>query len=186
MSATTDKIWNEFNKELLHFIGKRVKNREVANDLLQDVFVKIHLKLPTLTDHDKLASWVYQITRNTIIDHYRKLKPQGDLSDTADEPQEPETYNSEFSKCLQPFLNGLPDDYREAILQTELGELSQKEFAEKAGISYSGAKSRIQRGREKLLELFNQCCKISADQYGNIMEYQGKNSCSDSAAACDC
>ncbi len=159
MTFTTDKIWKDFNKELFRFIKKRVKDTSTTNDILQDIFIKIHLKLPTLTDKDKLASWVYQITRNTIIDHQRKIKPQGDLPELIDEPEDPETYNRDFSKCIKPFVNGLPDDYREAILQTELGELSQKEFAEKAGISYSGAKSRIPvRGALSSINMFSTCC----------------------------
>jgi len=179
MTLTTDKIWNEFNKELFGFIKRRVKDTDIANDLLQDIFIKIHLKLPTLSDSDKLASWVYQITRNTILDHYKKTRPKADLPENVFELEEPKTFNAEFSNCIKPFLKGLPDNYRDAILQTELGELSQKEFAEKAAISYSGAKSRVQRGRHQLFELFNQCCKVSADKYGNIISYKKKNNCSD-------
>ncbi len=59
---------------------------------------------------------------------------------------------------MKPFVDQLPQTYLEVILQTELGELSQKEFAEKADISYSKPKSRIQRGRKQLFELFNECC----------------------------
>ena len=74
MTASTEIIWKEFNKELLRFIIKRVKDNDLAHDLLQDIFIKIHLKISTLSDSDKLTSWVYQITRNSIIDHYKKQK----------------------------------------------------------------------------------------------------------------
>lgn len=179
MTITTEKIWKDFNKELLRFIKKRVKDNDIANDLLQDIFIKIHLKLSTLSDTDKLTSWVYQITRNSIFDYYKKHKHFTDIPSDIYALDEPKLFNNEFGKCLKPFINQLPDTYRDAILQTELGQLSQKEFAEKSDISYSGAKSRIQRGRQKLYELFNQCCKISADKYGNILEYKRKHNCSD-------
>jgi RNA polymerase sigma-70 factor, ECF subfamily len=178
MAITTEKIWNDFNKELFRFIKKRVKNNDIANDLLQDVFVKIHLKLATLSDNDKLTAWVYQITRNSIIDYYKKHKPAADIPFDIQEFNEPKLYNDEFSKCLKPFINQLPETYREAILQTEMGQLSQKEYAAKADISYSGAKSRIQRGRQQLFQLFNNCCKLSSDKYGNIIDYQSKQNCS--------
>jgi RNA polymerase sigma-70 factor (ECF subfamily) len=178
MTLTTETIWNNFNKELLQFIKKRVNDTDAANDLLQDIFVKIHLKHATLTDSDKLSAWVYQITRNSIIDYYKKHKPAAGILHDGYEAEEPEAVTEEFGKCLKPFINQLPETYRDALLQTELGKLSQKEFAEKADISYSGAKSRIQRGRQQLLQLFNKCCKVSADKYGNILEYQSKQNCS--------
>ena len=179
MKINTETIWKGFHKELLRFIKKRVKDEEIAKDLLQDVFVKIHLRHSTLSDSNKLASWVYQITRNCIIDYYRSNKQFIGVSADIYELEEPLTYNKEFSKCLEPFINGISETYREAILQTELGLLSQKEFAEKSNISYSGAKSRIQRGRKELFKIFKQCCQFSTDKYGNILEYESKRKCSD-------
>lgn len=177
MAASTTAIWKDFNQELRRFIQKRVKDDALADDLLQDIFIKIHLKLDTLTASDKLSAWVYQITRNTILDHYKKNKPNAEIPSDLLVGEETKTYNEEFSSCLTPFLNSLPESYRDAIVQTELGHLSQKEFAEKLDISYSGAKSRVQRGRKHLLELFHQCCQISTDRYGNILAYQDKENC---------
>ncbi len=74
-------------------------------------------------------------------------------------------------------LQLLPENYKEAILLTELGPLSQKEYAEKLGISYSGAKSRVQRAKHQLHELFKECCTIHADKYGNIMEHTCNKIC---------
>ena len=177
MALTTEKIWNNFNKELLRFIKKRVKDKNAADDLLQDIFLKIHLKLSTLSDHDKLTAWVYQITRNSILDYYKKKKPSLEMPDDVYDIEDPEIFNTDFGKCLKPFINHLPEDYREAILQTELGSLSQKEFAEQKNLSYSGAKSRVQRGRQQLFEIFSQCCAFSADKYGNILDYHQKPDC---------
>ena len=177
MKTTTENIWNEFNKKLFHFIKKRVKDTDAANDILQDIFIIIHLKLNTLTYQDKLTSWIYQIARNSILDYFKKQKPQSKLVGDFSDSIETQTFNSELSNCLQPLINQLPDNYKNAILQTELGRLSQKEYAEKLGISYSGAKSRIQRARQQLHSLFNECCKINTDKYGNIIEYENRNQC---------
>ena len=175
--TTTETIWKAFHKELFNFINKRVNDKDATNDILQDVFIKIHLKLKTLSDKEKLASWVYQITRNSILDYFRKQKPKVPLSDSLIELEEEKVFNAELVKCLKPMIEQLPDNYKEAIMQTEIGNLSQKEFADKLGISYSGAKSRIQRARQQLHGLFNECCSIESDKYGNIIEHVCKKDC---------
>lgn len=177
MTTSTETIWQAFHKELFNFINKRVNDTNVSKDILQDVFIKIHLKLKTLSDNDKLASWVYQITRNSILDHFRKQKTKVPLTDNLLELEEEKTFNAELVNCLKPMINQLPADYKDAIMQTEMGSLSQKAYAEKLGISYSGAKSRIQRARQQLHTLFNACCTIEADKYGNITEHICKKGC---------
>ncbi|MBI3518302.1 MAG: RNA polymerase sigma factor SigZ [Bacteroidetes bacterium] len=175
--TTTETIWKAFHQELFNFIHKRVKDKDASKDILQDVFIKIHLKLKTLNEKDKLTSWVYQITRNSILDYFRKQKLKSPLSDNLAELTEEKLFNAELANCLKPMIEQLPDNYREAILQTEMGSLSQKEYASKLGLSYSGAKSRIQRARQQLHALFNECCSIESDKYGNIMEHVCKKGC---------
>lgn len=177
MATTTKNIWEQFHKELFSFIKKRVKHTDTTNDILQDIFVKIHLKLDTLSDKDKLTAWIYQIARNTILDHFRKQKPHSELVDDLPDFTETKTFNTELVNCMKPFIHQLPDTYKEAILQTELGHLSQKDYAAKAGISYSGAKSRVQRARQQLHALFNECCRVTADKYGNIIDRDCKQDC---------
>ncbi len=177
MTITTEKIWNEFHRELLRFIRKRVKDDDVAKDLLQDIFIKIHLRKGTLNDADKLTSWVFQITRNSILDYFKKKKPERDLPQNVADMDAGVTYNNEFADCLKPFIQNLPILYRDAIIETEMNGMSQKEFAEKMNISHSGAKSRVQRGRQQLVELFNQCCHYTKDSYGNIVDYDRRSDC---------
>ena len=174
MNITTENIWHEFHKELFNFIKRTIKDTDTTNDILQDIFIKIHLKLNTLTNQDKLTSWLYQITRNSILDYLKKHKPQSEFIDEFSIPIEVQNlnFNNEISPCIHKLINHLPDNYKDAISQTELGQLSQKEYAEKLGISYSGAKSRIQRAREELHLLFKDCCRIHADKYGNVVEYE--------------
>lgn len=177
MKTNTATIWKEFHKQLFGFINKRVKDEDIANDILQDIFVKIHLKLDTLTDEEKLTSWVYQITRNSILDYFRKQKPQTEIPESLTEIKEEKNFNEELNKCLTPMIEQLSDEAKEAILQTELGDLSQKEYAEKLGISYSGAKSRVQRAKKQLHNLFTECCQIESDKYGNVIEHECKTNC---------
>ncbi len=165
---TTEQIWKDFNRQLFGFINTRVNDKTLAEDILQDVFIKIHLKSDNLNEQTKIASWLYQITRNTIIDFYRKKKipVTNEINEELISSSETNLPHN-FENCLIPFVNQLPAIYKDAILKTELGTLSQKEYAKQLNISYSTAKSRVQRAKLKLQESFISCCNISFDKNGN-------------------
>lgn len=172
----TEKIWNQFKEELMVFIISKVGDKELAKDLLQEVFVKIHLKLSTLTDKEKLTSWIYQITRNTIIDHYRKNKPS-DIIDNMEQSltEKSDIYNNELHCCLKPFIDELPEKYQDVLIKTTYGALSQKKYALMEDLSYSTVKSRIQRARKQLKDSFKKCCVIESDKYGSVFHLDKKN-----------
>ena len=156
-------------------------NEQDAEDILQDVFLKIYSNIDQVKDNDRIYAWVYRITRNSIADYYRKKRDTAEFSDLLEEGitdnGEDEIING-LVLCLKNMIDSLPDKYKQAIMLTELGGLTQKELAQKLGMSISGAKSRVQRGRNLLKEKFFQCCKFQFDAYGNIVEYQHKeNSC---------
>lgn len=179
MKNSTEWVWEEFGKKLLLFIHSKVKDRDASEDILQDVFIKIHLKLNTLSHGDKLSNWIYQITRNSILDYFKAKKIYREVKeDDLIAPVEEGLGHYELDKCLAPFINNLEEKYREAIEATDLGGLSQRDYAEKMNISYSGAKSRIQRAREQLRILFQECCTVITDKYGNVIERQNcKRAC---------
>lgn len=158
----TEHIWKNFHDQLLAFIMVKVQNRELAHDLLQEVFVKIHLKLPTLKSSEALSGWVYTIAKNVIIDHHRKSKTQQKMTKDVQSffyDEDDQELSADYcEECLQPFIEELPSEFKEAIMATDLGSLTQKEYAEQIGLSYSGLKSRVQRGRQQLNELFVNCC----------------------------
>lgn len=173
MTINTEYIWNNFNNDLYRFINKRIKDDDISKDILQDVFLKIHLKLDTLSDKDKLTSWIYQITRNSVLDYLKKHRPNaGDVDFFFEKEEEEESFNLEMSACMIKLINRLPETYKDALIKTELGKLSQKEYAKVLGLSYSGTKTRVQRARSELHELFKHCCNIQADIYGNIVDYE--------------
>ena len=121
----TTAIWNEFSDQLLGFIKARVNNTDTANDILQDVFIKIHEKAGQLNDSERLASWVYQITRNSIIDFYRKKKlPISDNEIFNEQMEETDpSLNPQFVNCMMPFIDQLPEKYRDALNKTVYGDL---------------------------------------------------------------
>ncbi|MBI3135931.1 MAG: sigma-70 family RNA polymerase sigma factor [Bacteroidetes bacterium] len=172
----TERVWNAFKDQLFRFILSRVKDSDAAADILQDVFVKIHLNLKNLQTENKLTSWLYQITRNAIVDHFRQTRPVAEISDLPDDVPDEKNY-LKFEKCILGFVKELPDKYREALLKTELGKLSQKEYAEELGISYSGAKSRVQRAKEELRELFISCCAKKIPGTNGKLEFKDPDDC---------
>jgi len=171
MTIDTTSVWTGFSRSMHRYLLRRVKNRHDADDLLQEIFIKIHLKLPTLTRQESLPAWVWQLTRHTLLDHYKKHRPAHSPVDQAEYlPTEsmPQDFNQAMAECIRPFIDLLPPAQREALKLADLEMLSQKKLAEQWGISHSGAKSRVQRARGDLQDLFLQCCAIEADGYGNI------------------
>lgn len=179
MNHNTETIWRACSSQLRAFIRKRISNPSYADDILQDVFIKIHENIDSVKDNTKISSWVYQITRNSIVDYYRKNKIE--LTDfqmftekefNAYEPlDEKPYYDSEKIIALGlPFIiKALPEKYAQALIMVELQGMSQVELAKKLNISPSGAKSRVQRGRQMLKDSLMKCCHYEFDKYGTII-----------------
>ena len=174
---TTDEIWNMYHSNLLAFIRKRVNDKDAAEDILQDVFVRIYSRIDTLDNRSKLESWLYQITRNSIIDFYRSRKPMKELPDWLAQPQasREETNRRELASCLAPMIQQLPEKYRHAVQLSEIERKTQSEIAEKENISLSGAKSRVQRGRALLKTMLHDCCKVEINAMNQIVDYDKKD-----------
>ncbi|WP_127589541.1 RNA polymerase sigma factor SigZ [Paenibacillus lautus] len=167
-------IWTEYHEPVKRFVMTRIRERADVDDIVQNVFMKVHTHVSDLKDEEKRGSWIFQIARNSIVDHYRKVRTGEELPEqlsVVDEYTEID-YDQEVIACFQSVLPCLPDKYREALELTEYKGMSQKELSEHLGISYSGAKSRVQRGREMMKELLTGCCHIESDAYGNIVDFR--------------
>jgi len=179
MAVNLNHIWEEFNAPLKSFIRMRISSEEDAEDILQEVFIKIHNNIHNLDDDSKIHAWVYRITRNAIADYYRRSNKAIELSEVPDdlaiEPDEDLTFNFEIAACLKAMIESLPEKYKQALLLTEFENLTQKELSERMSLSLSGAKSRVQRSREKLKELLLGCCHLEFDRLGNVVDYQHKS-----------
>lgn len=171
----TESIWLEYKAKLTIFIRKHV-NGDLAEDLLQEVFIKVHLHIGSLKDQTKLESWLYQITRNVITDFYRKHKENAPLPDWLEQetPEPTEVIRQELAHCLTPMIQQLPDKYRQAVYLSEIENKGQKDIAESEGISISGAKSRVQRGRALLKEHFDACCDFELNSNNQVISYTKK------------
>jgi RNA polymerase sigma-70 factor, ECF subfamily len=175
MLAITETLYQRFHLELERFILQKVKDKTTTQDILQDVFVKIHLHLHTLKDQSKLNAWIYQLARNTINDYYRKQVNANENTDVIEDTHELQTQVEQgLENCVSPFIAQLPPKYQQALILADIDGMSQTQLATHLNISYSAAKSRVQRARQKLKTLFTDCCRIHTDKYGNVLSYEQK------------
>ncbi len=181
MATITEQAWEAFHTPLYQFIRRRVADEATAEDLLQEVFLKIHQQGALLRDAQRLESWIYQITRHLIIDYYRSHHREMPLDDVkiVDLPEElpDDDIISELFPCVRAMVLALPERDRQALILTEYQGLTQKELGERLGLSFSGAKSRVQRAREKLKQELLACCHFELDRRGHILNYYSHCDC---------
>ena len=170
--------WASIYPALKSFVQQKVGEEQVAADIVQDVFLKAWIALPSLKDETRILPWLYKITRNRLMDHFRSLKNQGGTYDEKSSSLETleDSVHQEFANCVPRMLTNLPEKYATALRLVEIEGWSQKELAAHLNISYSGAKSRVQRARLLFRDALLNCCHIATDTYGNVLAYE-KRAC---------
>lgn len=165
-----------FQKELLGYVIKKVKDKSIAEDIVHDVFLKVQMKSTQVKDSDKMLGWIYRITKNTIIDHFRF---QSRIIHTwdVDWENDKQYLNQCVERCLLEKLAELPAKYRQALELSEVQGLSQLDLAKQLNISYSGAKSRVQRARQMLKDKMETEYHVKLDNYGNVIRCENRVPC---------
>jgi RNA polymerase sigma-70 factor, ECF subfamily len=174
----TELNWNSVQSELKGFVFKRVKDKALTEDIVHDVFLKVQGKIHQVKESDKLFGWIYQITRNTITDHYRKNSKVIKPSDLDWESAAP-NFNECVSVVIVELIPTLPEKYRIPLEMTEIQNLSQLEVAEKLNLSYTAAKTRVQRARKLLREKIDEVLVVKTDGYGNVTVCRNRTACCD-------
>lgn len=171
-----DAIWRRYNGRLLAFIRSKVSSAEEAEDLLQEVFLRVHRGICCMQEWEVMEKLVYRIARNLIIDSYRRKRPVQALDDELQSdyglPELEEDPAARLAFSLRDTVEELPEPYRGALLATEYEGLTQARLAEREGIGLSAAKSRVQRARAKLKEALLDCCHFEFDSVGRIVDYR--------------
>nr|WP_064429687.1 RNA polymerase sigma factor SigZ [Vibrio bivalvicida] len=189
MVVNVEKVWSEYQSSLRGFLHKNVSDADDVEDLLQEVLIKTYKNLPKVRDNKKIKSWLFQIANNTIIDFYRQRRVESDIDMIVNEfwhPEPTQEVLEQLAECVVPFINVLPKEEANLLTAIEINGISQTQYAEKMGINYSTLKSRVQKSRKMLYNLFDECCTFSIDSQGNVIDYQAKNntctSCPNSTA----
>ena len=192
MAAVSDLPWEELHGNLRAFISRRVRNQADVDDLVQRVLLQIVKGLTSLRDAERLHAWVYRAARNIIVDYYRSSAGRrevasGGAEDLAAASAETQANSQdderaalqELAGCMTPMIRQLPPAYREAVTLADLEGVNQADAAARAGVSLSAMKSRIQRGRQQLKAVLEDCCRVQLDRRGTIVAYDPRkpNSC---------
>lgn len=154
----------ELRTRLLAWTRRRVADEATAEDLVQDVLLRFSRRPPETIDD--VTAFVWRSMRNALIDHVRRsgtrrfepISEQALAANTDAEHRDRECVLS----CLRLFVDRLPEPQREALLLTDLGGQSQVAAARAVGISVSGMKSRVQRGRAAVLRALRICCQVES------------------------
>jgi RNA polymerase sigma-70 factor, ECF subfamily len=189
-SEARDEALNAVRARLHAFIARRVESPDVADDLTQEVLLRLlmnqdgHVENPT--------PWLYRVARNAIIDHYRarRSRRRPDPDDPAppglaEDPfaDDPQAAQRELAGCLRSLIDQLAEPYRSAITAADLDGHTQTDVAHAAGLSVSGMKSRVQRGRRQLRQLLTECCHVHAGPSGSISGYEPGTGCEETPQA---
>jgi len=164
-----DKIHEEFRGPVLRYLSRLVPESD-AEDLAQEVFVKVSGGLAGFRGDSKLSTWIYRIATNTALDRLKSPAGRAEHEEPGDElpsgetPVDKRLEQEQMSECVQRVIDELPPDYRVAIVLSELGELSGPELAEVLGITEGAAKIRLHRARERLRELLDKRCDFVRDE----------------------
>ena len=187
MDAGTENLWQSYRDRLRAFVRSRVKDDAAVEDILQRAFLQMHQALRGGKSLDDPHAWVFAVTRNALRDHYRTEKSQTSRVAAAAEESRvmPEPgvgvdagTAAELTKCVEPLLRGLEQPYRDALQWTAFDGMTQEAASKRANMSLSGMKSRVQRGRTKLRDLFENCCTIEVDARGKPIDATRAGGCS--------
>jgi RNA polymerase sigma-70 factor, ECF subfamily len=178
MKAKTEELWHKYGAEVRRFVRGKLGNRFESDDVMQDIFLKVHEQVHNVNDGDKMKQWLFAVARNAVNDHFRrnnrKTLPLRELP--AEEAHEPGMF-SRFRNCLADFLRDLTPESRTALIAADIKRVDQLKLAKELNVNYSTLKSRVQRARQALRKKITDCCSIVHDRYGAIVDFQPGRSC---------
>lgn len=182
--AAWEQIVRQHWRKVFNVAYKFVGSHEQAEDLTQEIFLKIFRSLDTFDRRANFQTWLISVSRNLCIDHYRSVRKERqtisrdvaaeDLSPAAATASPLATLeNRDLAASLRQALQALPQSLRVAVLLRDLQELSYLEIAERLGLPEGTVKSRINRGRR---ELARQILRLRDEAERNRADARGASS----------
>lgn len=170
-SLSFEDVANELSSPLRRYLERLAGNHATAEDLLQETLVKVARGLPGFEGRSSVKTWAFSIATHVATDHFRRPASQTRIVDI-DEVTEPEAPDpdigdrlviDEMSACVRGVIDGLPGDYRTALVLHDLEGLTAAQVAEVAGCSLANAKIRIHRARNRLKDALDDECNFYRD-----------------------
>lgn len=183
----TEQMWRDVIAQLRAFVRRRIADPDRADDLVGEILLRVQKGVHAVDDRERLANWVFRVARNAVIDEYRRAARERErlMATPTEAPTEdpvpgdddPAGAVEELTKCLRPLLGGLPPDQRRAVELIDLDGWAQSRAARSEGVSLSGMKSRVQRGRRRLASLLGECCVLTLDARGVPFDFTPPHRC---------
>jgi RNA polymerase sigma-70 factor, ECF subfamily len=178
--------WHEAIERLTQWVRPRIHEPADADELVQDILERVIAHGEQLQTIGNPLGWIHRIAANAIIDYYRRPRrtvvfPEGLLAETEDTTS---AARDELAGCIRPLVMHLDPVSRDALLATDLGDKSQVDAAQEAGVAVSTMKSRIQRGRQKLRQALLHCCHVELDCRNGIAAFSPKRAASSESGVC--
>jgi RNA polymerase sigma-70 factor, ECF subfamily len=175
-------VWAEVGTSIERFVRRRINDPHQADDVVAEVMLRIHQHIDSVDDQQRVTAWVFRIARNAITDHYRRVGRRHEVlgaevdhvaESSADAwLDDQQATLSELAACIRPLIDALPTDYRRALELTDFDGLTQADAARLEGISLPGMKSRVQRARRQFGTLVRQCCDVTTDSRGELVDFR--------------
>ncbi|MFQ6608817.1 MAG: RNA polymerase sigma factor, partial [Fidelibacterota bacterium] len=169
-----NKIYNRYEKPIYNYVWRLVGEQPIAEDLTQEIFIKVYRNLTGFQGKSKLSTWIYKIATNACIDYFRTsaykrqmntvdIEDQNINNSTHDETEsnlsiEDLIIKDDMKKCIHQCVDDLPSDYRSVIVLHDLQGFKNREIAEILDASIDNVKIRLHRARKKLRSVFSSNC----------------------------
>ncbi len=184
MDRDTASIWEACSGKLRAYLRHRLRSAADADDVLQEVFVRVHRHAGQLGHEAHLSGWLYAMTRSALVDFQRRSRRPVSAPPAEEGHLEAElAEHAGIAAGLREIVGSLPERYAQAVSLVDLDGLSFKDAADVLGLSVSGAKSRVQRGRSMVRDALLRCCHFVVDRYGTILDAQPVCCCVDESPA---
>lgn len=176
--ANFDEIYQAFWPKIHRYVTRLVGSQD-AEDLTQEIFIKVGQSLDTFRNKSQLSTWIYRIATNAAIDRIRSSKNTQKMSPLQEEAIEIDTniacgcqkdtlpekqlIHEEMNSCIRAFIDNLPEIYRTVIILSEYEGFKNKEIAEVLGLGIDVVKIRLHRAKAKLKDDFSKNCHFYRD-----------------------
>jgi RNA polymerase sigma-70 factor (ECF subfamily) len=165
------EIHDKFYERVKKFILASVRDESIADDLVQDAFIRIQENLDSVKDPSKISSWIFRIAHNLCRDHFRRRKKSSSheeihdgLINLLETPLQKKVEQGEMSQCVQDKLNLLPESLRSVLVFSDVMEFSHQEIANILGLSVENVKVRVHRARKKFKKILEEKCTFDVDE----------------------
>ena len=181
-----EEIYSEFFPRISSYLGRFVGAQE-AEDVTQEVFLKVSAALSNFRGGSSLSTWIYRIATNTALDHLRKTRPaqpEPEINNPASDglvPEETaginggggpaldkELIRKEMNECIRGIVDGLPENYRMVLVLSEMEGFRDAEIARILGVSLETVKIRLYRARARLRRELEANCNFYRDERNEL------------------